>query len=111
MPKVPAIPPLYLWGGAAALAALFLLTRKGIAESLARGAIGAAEGLAVGTVKGAGQVIGIPDTNDRQCTLDLAAGNYGAASASCPAPRFFRVAVLGQSDFEVEKQKFINSGA
>lgn len=106
MPKLPNLPPLYLWGGAAALLGLFLLTRKGFAEAIAKGAITAVEGAAVGTVKGVGQVIGIPDTNFDQCTIDLADGDYTAASFSCPAPRFTRVAVFRQTDIEVEKLKF-----
>lgn len=48
-------------------------------------AIAAAPAVAVETI---GQVIGIPTTNQTQCEADLAAGNIGAASFSCPAGAF-----------------------
>lgn len=110
MPKLPNLPPLYLWGGAAALLAVFLLTRKGFAEVIAKGAAGVVAGAAVGTVKGVGEVVGIPDTNADQCTIDLANGDGWAASFSCPAPRY-AAWVIGHPDFEAEKLKFIRSGA
>lgn len=112
--KLPPIPPLYLWGGLGIAAALFLLTRKGVAEALAKGTVSAVgqavTGAAVGTVKGIGEAVGIPDTDADQCTIDLANGDYWAASKSCPAPRWANVAILRNTDFEAEKLKFIRSG-
>lgn len=100
------LPKTYLWGGAAALGALFLLTRKGFAESLAKGLVGAAEGAAVGTVKGIGKAVGIPDTNIDQCTIDIANGDRFAASRSCNATRFTSWWLMGNPDHEAEKLKF-----
>lgn len=100
-----------LYAGLALAAALglWLITRKGVAASLARGAVTVAEGVAVGTVKGVGDVLGVPDTDQDQCTIDLANGNLGAASFSCPAPRWFNVAVLGKTDLRAEQLKFIRA--
>lgn len=61
------------------------LTRPGVAGKLASGAVGAAGDAAVGTVKGVGQLFGIPDTNQTQCQQDIAAGRWWDASFSCPA--------------------------
>lgn len=107
---MPNLPKLYLWGGAAALGALFLLTRQGVAEAIAKGAAGAVAGAAVGTIKGVGQVVGLPDTDADACTVALADGDGWQASLVCPAPRYLSWA-LGRSDFEAEKLKFIRSGA
>jgi hypothetical protein len=41
-------------------------------------------------VVGTGGMVGIPATNQDQCTLDLAAGDTWAASFSCPASRFIK---------------------
>ncbi len=64
----------------------------GIAESAAAGAIRAVEGVAVGTVKGIGQAVGIPDTNRTACEADIAAGRWWDASFSCPAGTFINTA-------------------
>lgn len=87
-----------LYGGAAlaAGALLYILAKKqpgeSMAGSLGRSAAGAvftaAGDMAVGAVKGVGEVFGIPDTNTDQCTKDLAAGRTWDASFSCPASRF-----------------------
>ena len=107
--KAPAVPTVYLWGGAAVLLGLYLLTREGVAQAIARSAAGAVGGAAVGAVKGAAEVVGIPDTDADQCTIDLANGDAWAASFSCPAPRFLSWAV-GKPDFEAEKLKFQRNG-
>lgn len=60
----------------------------GAAESLAAGAIRAVEGVAVGTVKGIGAAVGVPDTNQTKCQADMAAGRWLDASFSCPAGTF-----------------------
>lgn len=62
------------------------------AESAAAGAIRAAEGVAVGTVKGIGSAVGIPDTNRTACEADVAAGRWWDASFSCPAGTFINTA-------------------
>ena len=64
----------------------------GAAESLAAGAIRAVEGAAVGTVKGIGSMLGIPDTNQTKCQADMAAGRWLDASFSCPAGTFINSA-------------------
>ncbi len=56
-----------------------------LASGVASGAIQAVEGAAVGTVKGIGAVVGIPDTDAQTCRADLAAGRWWDASFSCPA--------------------------
>lgn len=79
--------PLYLYAGAAAagLGLIWWATRAGNAAKLAQGGVRVAGEVAVGTVKGVGQVLGIPDTSKTQCQQDLAAGRYWDASFSCPA--------------------------
>lgn len=64
----------------------------GMAESAAAGAIRAVEGVAVGTVKGIGQAVGIPDTNRTSCEADIAAGRWWDASFNCPAGTFINTA-------------------
>lgn len=63
-----------------------------LAESAARGLVGAVEGAAVGTVKGIGAAVGIPDTNKTNCQADVAAGRWWDASFSCPAGTFINTA-------------------
>lgn len=77
----------YLYGGAAAvgLGLIWWATRAGNAAKLAQGGVRVAGELATGTVKGIGQVLGVPDTSKTQCQQDLAAGRYWDASFSCPA--------------------------
>lgn len=77
--------------GAAALAGIGLLwwaTRAGVTQRLASGAVGVVNDVAVGTVKGIGQIVGIPDTNTSACQRALAEGNYLEASFQCPAGTF-----------------------
>lgn len=64
----------------------------GAAESLAAGAIRAVEGVAVGTVKGIGAAVGVPDTNRTACQADVAAGRWWDASFSCPAGTYINTA-------------------
>lgn len=63
-----------------------------LAESAARGLVGAVEGAAVGTVKGIGAAVGIPDTSKTNCQADVAAGRWWDASFSCPAGTFINTA-------------------
>lgn len=90
------IKPIYL-AGAAALIAVVYFAKKAVAaasdpanqQAAAAGAVSAALGVAnnvaAGTVKGIGSVFGIPDTNMSQCQIDQANGDTWAASFSCPA--------------------------
>ena len=74
--------------GMAVLAGLGLLwwaTRPGVAGKAAAAAVGAVGEAAVGTVKGVGALVGVPDTNLTKCQADIAAGNWWDASFSCPA--------------------------
>lgn len=64
----------------------------GMAESAARGLVSAVEGVAVGTVKGIGAAVGIPDTNKTTCQADIAAGRWWDASFSCPAGTYINTA-------------------
>ena len=76
---------------AAALAGLGLIwwaSRAGLVARAAQGAVGVAGDVAVGTVKGIGQVFGIPDTSMSACERALAAGNVLEASFQCPAGTF-----------------------
>lgn len=54
----------------------------------------AADSAVANVIVGAGGVVGIPATDNDQCTLDIARGDTWAASFSCPAPRFFKEAIL-----------------
>jgi hypothetical protein len=83
---------LYAGGAVVGVVALYVLAKKRPGESVA-GAAGrvvasAAGDAAVGVVKGAGAVVGIPDTNMTQCQADLVAGRTWDASFSCPAKVF-----------------------
>jgi hypothetical protein len=98
--KIPNVTTLlvYTGAGAAVVALGYVLVRKAqgdnrtfteiIAEGVARSAVTAAEGAAVGTVKGIGAAVGIPDTNATQCTAAKAAGNVLDASKYCKAADF-----------------------
>lgn len=95
-----------LYGGAVLLAAgvAYILIKKKPSESLGRAAVNAVEGVAVGAVKGVGSVFGIPDTNNDQCSKDLAAGRMWDASFSCPAGRFISDGVFNGTTTANETQ-------
>lgn len=57
---------------------------QGMARDLTSGAINATAGV----VEGVGLAVGVPLTSQTQCEIDLAAGDYWAASFSCPAGKF-----------------------
>lgn len=69
-------------------AGLWWITRQGAAQGLARGAVGALEGAAVGTVEGIGSVFGIPQTNADRCAQAKAARNWWDMSLYCPAAEY-----------------------
>lgn len=87
------VPPLALAAGAVGLGVIVyaMATKKpgqSLAGSIASGAVGATADAAAGAVVGLGEVVGIPATSADQCSIDLANGDYWAASFSCPAKRF-----------------------
>lgn len=91
--KLPKIPPVYLAAGAAAAALLLWLRVSGprqVGETVASGAVDLADGVFSGTVKGVGEVFGIPNTNPDRCAAAKAAGNTWEASFACPAGDFIR---------------------
>jgi hypothetical protein len=97
--KVPASLPLVALAALGVLGAAWALTRPGAAagagEAMGRALIEGADGAIRGTVVAAGELVGIPDTNADQCTIDLAAGDLWAASFSCPAPRYLKAVATG----------------
>lgn len=100
------LPPLALAAGAVGLGLIALAWAnkspgQTLAGSIAQGAVTAAGDAAAGAVVGLGEVVGIPATDADQCSIDLAAGDYWAASFSCPASRFLKAssdAVFSSND-------------
>lgn len=84
----------YMIAGGAVLAALVWVAIKGNARETGAAIGGAAvdlvDGVVIGAVVGAGQVVGIPATNKTKCEQDKAAGDTWAASFSCPAADWLR---------------------
>ena len=78
--------------GVAVILALPLLTRnaRAVGGALGGAAVDFADGVIAETVQGAGEVIGIPRTDQSQCALDQAAGRWWDASFSCPAGDFLK---------------------
>lgn len=73
----------------AAAGLIYFTTRRlGGVQGVASAAVGAVGDAAAGAVVGAGQLVGIPATNQTQCHKDLAAGSWWDASFSCPAGTF-----------------------
>lgn len=96
------VPPVALVAGAVGLGALlYVWAQKKPGQSwagaAAETAVGAVADAGAGAVIGIGEVFGIPETNQDQCTIDLANGDYWAASFSCPAGRFLK-AITGTDD-------------
>lgn len=59
---------------------------------------GAATNAATAGVIGVSKVFGIPETNATQCQRDMAAGDWWAASFSCPAGTFIKNSLGAMSD-------------
>ena|SRR6266481_9179217 len=74
-----------IWGGVAALLILF---GPKLAKVVAQRAVGVASDVAAGAVIGAGEVVGIPTTDQSKCQQDIAAGNSWDASFDCTASEF-----------------------
>lgn len=93
------LPTLYVLAGLGVVGVAWAMTRQGAAaaagEAAAHAVVDAAEGAIRGTVIGVGEVVGIPETDNDQCTLDLARGDLWAASFSCPAPRYLKAIATG----------------
>lgn len=66
----------------------------GVGEAVGGAVVEAVTGAATGAVVAIGQAVGIPATNQDQCSIDLAAGDLWAASFSCPAGRFLKEGVF-----------------
>lgn len=80
---------------AVAVAGLYVWRRGGVApaaEAAGRAVVGAASGVFSGAVKGAGSMVGIPDTAPDKCSAALVAGDMWAASFACPAGTFLGAA-------------------
>lgn len=74
------------------LAAVWVWRRglAGAAEDAAKAGVRVAGGLATGAVKGAGSVVGIPDTDMQKCQAAIAGGQLWEASFQCPAGDFLK---------------------
>lgn len=79
--------------GAGLVAASVMRNARNVGQALGEGAAGAAIGAGEGVVLGVGDAVGIPRTDDDQCTIDLANGDLWAASFSCPAGRYIEAAL------------------
>lgn len=100
LPKLPNGPTILLYaaGGALVVAVGYVALRRAqgdtrpfteiIAGTVAKAAVQAVEGVAVGTVKGIGSAVGIPDTSADLCAKAKAAGNVWDASKYCSAGDF-----------------------
>lgn len=79
-------------GIAAAAGVLYIAARgvKGVVSDVVSTAGTAVVDASAGAVIGLGEVVGIPETNQDQCSIDLANGDTWAASFSCPASRFLK---------------------
>lgn len=60
----------------------------GAAQAIGGAAVAAADGAVSGVVKGAGELVGIPDTSSSECDKALREGRTWDASFACPAGRF-----------------------
>lgn len=82
--------------GVALVAYIALRGFGGVAKDVTKAAVNTASGAVAGIVVGAGQAVGLPDTNLSQCEIDIANKDYWAASISCPASRFFQFTATGK---------------
>ncbi len=83
-------------------AGLWWITRQGVAKSLATGAVTVAEDVAVGTVVGIGNAMGIPETSAQKCQTALANRNWWDASFYCPADTYAKASAAAFGDKAAE---------
>ncbi len=78
--------------GVVLVVALPLLMRNArtVGGAVGGAAVEFADGVISETVQGAGDLVGIPRTDQSQCALDMAAGRWWDASFSCPAGDFLK---------------------
>lgn len=69
---------------------------SGAAKDVTKAAVDTATGAVAGVVVGAGEAVGIPDTSQTQCEIDIANKDYWNASFHCDAGRFLRFAATGK---------------
>jgi hypothetical protein len=77
-------------GAVLALALYWALSRTGasVPQAIGAGAVAAVDGVVSGAVIGAGEIIGVPATNETECDRAIREGRTWDASFSCPAGRF-----------------------
>lgn len=107
------IPPVYLIaGGAVAAALLWAASRgaKGTGQAIASAAVDMADGVIGETVMSAGEVVGIPRTDENECQRRIeefrkapwykqAYLSFGV-SAYCPAGDYLRFAATGKGPLD-----------
>lgn len=85
------IPTVYVIAGGAVLAALAFVAVRGAKETgqqIGGAVVDLADGVVGGVVQGAGQIVGIPPTNQTECERAKAEGSTWRASFACPAGDF-----------------------
>ncbi len=83
----------YLIAGGAVAAALLWASSKGAKETgaaIGTAAVDLTNGIITGAVVGAGQVVGVPPTNQTKCERAKAEGRTWDASFDCPAGDFLK---------------------
>ena len=91
--KLPAIPPSYMIAGAAIAAALLWLNvkgAKGAGAAIVRGTVDLADGVISEPVLIAGDVLGLPRTDETACEKAKREGRTWDASFACPAGDFLK---------------------
>ena len=83
-------------GGLALVTYIVLRGFGGVAKDVTKAAVNTATGAVAGAVVGVGQAVGLPDTSQSQCEIDIANKDYWAASVSCPASRFLQFCSTGK---------------
>lgn len=83
-------------GGVALVVYLALRGFGGVAKDVTKAAVNTATGAAAGVVVGAGQAVGIPDTDQARCEDAIARKDYWDASKFCPAGRFLEFTATGK---------------
>ena len=86
---------LIVGGGLAIGAALAYVAGKGVKDTTAA-AVGVVGDVAAGVVIGAGEVVGVPNTDTDKCRQAMRLGNTMDASLYCPATTFLKYLVTGQ---------------